>query len=788
MGTFVSALLAVDSPHIASSSLYCDTPAPSHSPTINNDTTGHVTTEHVAAAQAAPSRATALAARIEAHRGLVFATRLPTTTVAGVTTNSDPLVSGSVGASPAVTPPLLTVAEGGECPVRGAAAALLAKLAAEAAAVAEVAADVDADPAAFEGRWVTVGSEQVTMSTEQVSVGSEKAATANATVAVAPALCVRHYPVTPLYNNSRGSHKNSNSNTNNATCISPRTAPGAGATARAADAPIDVAIIMTKGTDRLSTAVTAAARALGYGNHGHGHSHVGHGHGHGHGDSGSAASDREQRRSTSDREHQTAVSSGGDCGWGAAVRTMRRRGVLLCLMNGAGHRDTMERDLKMIMHSSSSSSPSHSDKTHHHHHNNNNNSNNKSNNNNHSKSSSSSSDEEGPIVLLGTTAMGAIVLPTVTPAAAPAGAHGLPVAPTVPHPLVLTITGWGDTVICEPPSFSQVTVSNGEVTVSPAEVLTAIMSNCFAQSSVTAKLTYSSPANARINSKTFVSVRNEMQAATSDPQSPCSLLSQLPRSNFSENVVVWRKLLANCVINPLTALTRGKNGTLVAPLTAALETTEHDFLNARSASDSCNSSNSNIKNESSSAVSEHSHCNFAAVAPLWLLPHCRAGAVKTAAATEALTRDSGLDPVFVRALVTEAVTVAKTQGVTLFPQPQQQPQPEAQEQCISTNANNPSSASTRDVTVNASAAVSVGEVNAALDSVRLICARTVNNTSSMLSDVLARADTEIGYINEQIVRWGRELGVPTPANEIVVAAVRAVEKDFKAGKHAHKRH
>jgi 2-dehydropantoate 2-reductase len=45
----------------------------------------------------------------------------------------------------------------------------------------------------------------------------------------------------------------------------------------------------------------------------------------------------------------------------------------------------------------------------------------------------------------------------------------------------------------------------------------------------------------------------------------------------------------------------------------------------------------------------------------------------------------------------------------------------------------------------------------------------------MLQDVEARRRTEIDYLNGGIVRFGRELGVPTPLNEVVAALVNGLE-------------
>lgn len=52
---------------------------------------------------------------------------------------------------------------------------------------------------------------------------------------------------------------------------------------------------------------------------------------------------------------------------------------------------------------------------------------------------------------------------------------------------------------------------------------------------------------------------------------------------------------------------------------------------------------------------------------------------------------------------------------------------------------------------------------------------------SMLLDHLARKPSEIDAINGMVPVLGREVGVPTPYNDVLVAVVRARESQFKAG-------
>jgi 2-dehydropantoate 2-reductase len=50
--------------------------------------------------------------------------------------------------------------------------------------------------------------------------------------------------------------------------------------------------------------------------------------------------------------------------------------------------------------------------------------------------------------------------------------------------------------------------------------------------------------------------------------------------------------------------------------------------------------------------------------------------------------------------------------------------------------------------------------------------------ASMLQDVEARRQTEIDYLNGGLVRFGRDLGVPTPANEMIWALVKGLERSW----------
>ena len=57
-----------------------------------------------------------------------------------------------------------------------------------------------------------------------------------------------------------------------------------------------------------------------------------------------------------------------------------------------------------------------------------------------------------------------------------------------------------------------------------------------------------------------------------------------------------------------------------------------------------------------------------------------------------------------------------------------------------------------------------------------------DHKASMLQDVEARRETEIDYLNGGIVRFGREHGVATPANESIWALVKGLERSWSPGR------
>jgi len=60
-----------------------------------------------------------------------------------------------------------------------------------------------------------------------------------------------------------------------------------------------------------------------------------------------------------------------------------------------------------------------------------------------------------------------------------------------------------------------------------------------------------------------------------------------------------------------------------------------------------------------------------------------------------------------------------------------------------------------------------------------VCEATAGNIASMLQDVLKEKRTEIQQINGVVVREGKELGIPTPANEVLLHLVRTLEESYE---------
>jgi 2-dehydropantoate 2-reductase len=66
-----------------------------------------------------------------------------------------------------------------------------------------------------------------------------------------------------------------------------------------------------------------------------------------------------------------------------------------------------------------------------------------------------------------------------------------------------------------------------------------------------------------------------------------------------------------------------------------------------------------------------------------------------------------------------------------------------------------------------------------VDKVASVCEATAGNVASMLQDVLKEKRTEIRQINGVVVRHGVELGIPTPANEVLLSLVNTLEESYE---------
>ena len=66
-----------------------------------------------------------------------------------------------------------------------------------------------------------------------------------------------------------------------------------------------------------------------------------------------------------------------------------------------------------------------------------------------------------------------------------------------------------------------------------------------------------------------------------------------------------------------------------------------------------------------------------------------------------------------------------------------------------------------------------------LAKVEAVCEATSENISSMLQDILRKKRTEIDFLNGVIVRQGQELGIPVPANLMLVELVKTIEASYK---------
>ncbi len=65
-----------------------------------------------------------------------------------------------------------------------------------------------------------------------------------------------------------------------------------------------------------------------------------------------------------------------------------------------------------------------------------------------------------------------------------------------------------------------------------------------------------------------------------------------------------------------------------------------------------------------------------------------------------------------------------------------------------------------------------------LQTTQTVCKNTAGNISSMLQDVRNHCPTEINTINGAVSRIGKELGIPTPKNDELIAKIRKIEATY----------
>lgn len=65
-----------------------------------------------------------------------------------------------------------------------------------------------------------------------------------------------------------------------------------------------------------------------------------------------------------------------------------------------------------------------------------------------------------------------------------------------------------------------------------------------------------------------------------------------------------------------------------------------------------------------------------------------------------------------------------------------------------------------------------------LEAAFTVCRKTAANVSSMLQDVRKKQRTEIGTINGAVVAFGRELGIDTPENNLLMEQVKDLEDNY----------
>ena len=69
-------------------------------------------------------------------------------------------------------------------------------------------------------------------------------------------------------------------------------------------------------------------------------------------------------------------------------------------------------------------------------------------------------------------------------------------------------------------------------------------------------------------------------------------------------------------------------------------------------------------------------------------------------------------------------------------------------------------------------------LNDPVEVAQTVCKNTAGNVSSMLQDVSKKRKTEIGGINGAVVAFGKELGIETPENQLLMEQVKDIENNY----------
>jgi 2-dehydropantoate 2-reductase len=66
----------------------------------------------------------------------------------------------------------------------------------------------------------------------------------------------------------------------------------------------------------------------------------------------------------------------------------------------------------------------------------------------------------------------------------------------------------------------------------------------------------------------------------------------------------------------------------------------------------------------------------------------------------------------------------------------------------------------------------------ALEHVMKVTRSVPEHVPSMVLDIINKKKTEISSLNEAVVKEGKELGIPTPINGMIVNIIRTIEKNY----------